>query len=72
MQYVDTRPESHVSGSNFVTVAEFPIWVAFLASITDRAAILTEDPRPFPPFADFDRMVEWDPDGFAPGFLAGR
>lgn len=71
MQYVHTLPEPHFSVSNSVTVAKFPIWMAVLAGVTDRTAFLTEDPRPFPPTADIYRMVEWDPDGFAPGFLPG-
>lgn len=58
--------------ANPVSVAKFSIRLALPAGIPDWTTFLSKDARPLPPAADFDRMVERDSNGPAPGILPGR
>ena len=56
----------------FFLVAELPLRLVIPPRLPHRTAVLQTHARAFSAAADFDGMVEWDPDDSSTNLLAGR
>lgn len=57
----DLLPCCITSVTDRIKVAKFPFWLAVSSGLPNWAALLSEDPRPFPSSADIHSLVERNP-----------